>query len=60
MTLLEDLIVLLGVALLEDLKQFNKTVTLLKDLQLAIKPTRLRDFRSTIAMVRKKKLNDLN
>ena len=53
MTLLEDLITLSGVALLEDLKQFNKTITLLKDFQLAIKPTRLRDFRKTAAMVRK-------
>ena len=30
------------------LKKFNKTVTLLKDLQLAIKPTLLRDFRSLL------------
>ena len=54
MTLLEDLITLLGVALLEDLKQFNGTITLLKNLQLAIEPTWIRDFRNTTAMVRKK------
>ena len=48
MTLLEDLITLLGVALLEVLKQFNRTVTLLKGLQIAIKPTQLRDFRSLL------------
>ena len=48
MTLLEDLITLSEVALLEDLKQFNRTVTLLKDLQLAVKPTQLRDFRSLL------------
>ena len=48
MTLLEDLITLLGVALLEDLKQFNRTVTLLKDLQLVVKPTWLRDFRALL------------
>ena len=48
MTLLEDLITLLGVALQEVLKKFNGTVTLLEDLQLAIKPTLLRDFRSLL------------
>ena len=45
MTLLEDLITLLGVALQEVLKQFNGIATLLEDLQLAVKPTLLRDFR---------------
>ena len=48
MTLLEDLITLSRVALLEDLKIINKTITLLKDLQLAIKTTRLRDFRTLL------------
>ena len=42
MTLLEYLITLSRVALLEDLKQFNRTVTLLKDLQLAVRPTQLK------------------
>ena len=45
MTILEDLITLLGVALQEVLKQFNGISTLLEDLQLAVKPTLLRDFR---------------
>ena len=53
MTLLKDLITLLGVALLEVLKQFNRIVTLLEDLQIVVKPTQLRDFRSLSAMVRK-------
>ena len=44
----KDLITLLGVALLEVLKQFNRIVTLLEDLQITIKPTRLRDFRSLL------------
>ena len=48
MTLLEDLITLLGVALWEVLKQFNGTVTLLEDLQLVVKPTLLRDFSSML------------
>ena len=48
MTLLKDLITLLGVALLEVLKQFNRTITLLEDLQIAVKPTWLRDFRSLL------------
>ena len=48
MTLLEDLITLLGVALQEVLKQFNGISTLLVDLQLAVKPTMLRDFRSLL------------
>ena len=48
MTLLEDLITLLGVALQEVLKQFNGISTLLEDLQLAVKLTLLRDFRSLL------------
>ena len=36
MTLLEDLITQLGVALQEVLKQFNEIATLLEDLQMAI------------------------
>ena len=44
MTLLGDLITLLGVALLEVFKQFNRTATLLEDLQIAVKPTLLRDL----------------
>ena len=44
MTLLEDLITLLGVALQEVFKKFNGIVTLLEDLQLVAKPTLLRDF----------------
>ena len=48
MTLLEDLITILGVVLQEVLKQFNATIALLEDLQLAIKPTLLRDFRSLL------------
>ena len=48
MTLLKDLITLLGVALLEVLKKFNGIVTLLEDLQMTIKPTLLRDFRSLL------------
>ena len=47
-TLLKDLITLIGVALLEVLKQFNGISILLEDLQLAIKPTLLRDFRSLL------------
>ena len=43
-TLLKDLITLLGVALLEVLRQFNRTTTLLEDLQMVVKPTLLRDL----------------
>ena len=43
-TLLEDLITLLGVALLEVFKKFNTTATLLEDLQIVVKPTLLRDL----------------
>ena len=46
MTLLEDLITLLGVSLSEVFKQFNGIATWLEDLQMVIKPTLLRDFRS--------------
>ena len=35
-TLLKDLITLLGVALLEVLKQFNRIATLLEDLQMVV------------------------
>ena len=38
-TLLVSLVTLLGVALLEVLKQLNRTVTLLEDLQIVVKPT---------------------
>ena len=48
MTLLEDLITLLGVALQEVLKQFNGIATLLEDLQMAVKPTLSRYFRSLL------------
>ena len=48
MTLLDDLITLLGVALQKVLRQFNGIATLLEDLQMAIKPTMLRDFRSLL------------
>ena len=44
MTLLKDLITLLGVALLEVLRQFNRAATLLEDLQMVVKPTLLRDL----------------
>ena len=43
-TLLENLITLLGVALLYVLGQFNRNFILLEDLQIAIKPTMLRDL----------------
>ena len=42
--LLKDLITLLGVALLEVFRQFIRTFTLLEDLQMALKPTLLRDL----------------
>ena len=42
--LLKDLITLLGVALLEVFRQFNKNATLLEDLQIDIKPTLSRDL----------------
>ena len=48
MTLLKDLITLFRVALLEVLKQFKSIVTLLEDLQMVVKPTLLRDFRSLL------------
>ena len=48
MTLLEDLITLLGVALQEVFKKFNGIVTLLEDLQMVVKPTLLRYFRSLL------------
>ena len=48
MTLLKVLITLLGVALLEVLKQFNRIATLLEDLQMAVRLTLLRDFRSLL------------
>ena len=54
MTLLKDLITLLGVALLEVFRQFNRIATLLGDLQLAIKPTLLRDFRSLLQWLESK------
>ena len=44
MTLLEDLITLLGVALLEVFEKFNRSATLLEDLQITVKPTLLRDL----------------
>ena len=44
MTLLEDLITLLAVALLEVFRQFNRNATLLEDLQIVVKPTLLRDL----------------
>ena len=44
MTLLEDLITLLEVALLQGFGQFNRNATLLKDLKIAIKTTLLRDL----------------
>ena len=44
MTLLEDLITLLGVALLEVFRHFNRNATLLEDLQIVVKPTLLRDL----------------
>ena len=43
-TLLEDLITLLGVALLEVLGKFNRNITLLEDLQIIVMPTLLRDL----------------
>ena len=43
-TLLEDLITLLGVALLEVFRQFDRNATLLEDLQIVVKPTLLRDL----------------
>ena len=48
MALLEDLITLLGVAYLEVLKKLNGISTLLKDLQMVVKPTLLRDFGSLL------------
>ena len=47
-TLLEDLITLLGVALQKVLKQFNGIASLIEDLQLVVKPIILIDFRSLI------------
>ena len=44
MTLLEDLITLLGVALLEVFRQLNRNITLLEGLQIAVKPTLLKDL----------------
>ena len=44
MTLLKDLIIFLGVALLEVFRQFNRNATLFEDLQIVVKPTLLRDF----------------
>ena len=44
MTLLKDLMALLGVAWLEVFGQLNWIATLLEDLQMAAKPTWLRDF----------------
>ena len=58
MTLLDDLITLLGVASWKVLKQFNGTATLLEDLQLAVKPTLLRDFRSLLQWLETK--NEMN
>ena len=43
-TLLKDLITLIGVALLEVFRKFNRTVTLLEDLQMVVKSTLLRDL----------------
>ena len=48
MTLLKDLITLLGLVLQKVLKQFNGTITLLEDLQMAVKPNLLRDFESQL------------
>ena len=42
--LLEDLITLLGVALLEFFGQFDRNATLIEDLQIVVKPTLLRDL----------------
>ena len=53
MTLLEDLITLLGVALQEVLEQFNRIVALLEDLQMVVKPTLLRYLGITATMIRK-------
>ena len=44
MTLLEDLITLLGEALLNVFRQFNRISTLLEDLQMVVKLTLLRDL----------------
>ena len=43
-TLLKDLITLLGVALLEVFGKFNRIATWLEDLQMVVKPTLLRDL----------------
>ena len=43
-TLLNDLITLLGMALLEVLKQIKRITTLLEDLQMAIKLTLFKDL----------------
>ena len=50
-TLLGDLITLLGVAWLEVFEQFNWIATLLEDLQIVVKPTWLRDL-VTITTIR--------
>ena len=42
--MLEDLITLLGLALLEVFRQFNRIATLLEDLQIVAKTTLLRDL----------------
>ena len=47
-------------ALLEVFRQFNRTTTLLEDLQIAITPTLLRDFGITVTMVRNQQWSDLN
>ena len=44
MTLLEELITLLGVALLEVFRKFNRNATLLEDLRIIVNPTLLRDL----------------
>ena len=48
MTLLEDLVTLLGVALLEVFRKVNRNTSLLKYLQMVVKPTLLRDFSSLL------------
>ena len=51
--MLKDLITLLGVVLLEVLKQFNRIATLLEDLQMVVRPILLRDFGIMATMIRK-------
>ena len=51
MILSKGLITLLGVALLDVFRQFNKFATLLEDLKIVVKPTWLRDLGLLLKLV---------